>query len=130
MRKKKKTVTLSLDWDYGPITAYDHQTGLLHTRVPIVDNDPMVRRLCGEISQLYDSRALSVSYDVDSAGFIVDEETNRKTKAQFYFLVIQLIARLEEINDGSFEIQPWIMGGLEHDVVSLRCPRQWIPEDD
>ena len=99
--QEKETVRIMLDYLQGPIWISDPQTGTPLTGIDIIDNDPIIRELNYKCSELHDSY-----YEFDSHDMACwfNKEQQRKDKYLMLSMLEQLIARLEEINDGSYEI--------------------------
>ena len=91
-----------LDYLQGPIGTSDPETGNPETGIEVVDNDEVLRQLNYEIQDLYVSY-----YEFDSHGqacwFNEKQETADKDK--MLGLLAKLRNRLEELNDGSYEIE-------------------------
>ena len=104
-------VKLSLDFTFGPIwaTRYDPQTRRLICDVPIVDNDEIAQKLNEEI------KTMNVSYyefDSHNQPWWFNVERKIEEAPKMLELMKQLKARLDEINDGSYEVEDYISGSL------------------
>lgn len=99
-----KTITLELDYLIGPIMKdiYDESLNQLITDIPVIDNDDVLNELNSEISNLY-----SDCYEFDShdKGCYFNKETLRANKETLIKLMDKLNKRLNEINDGSFNVK-------------------------
>ncbi len=113
-----EAINLVLDWGGGPICERrPDETGRMVTGVPVIDNDPVTQRLCDEIWELYGSLYTDVPYSDDNhAGFEFDEDQYYKRAPKLLSLARELIARLDEINDGSFFVSDWMTDSLIDDV--------------
>ena len=100
----KEKIIIMLDWNAGPIWGnyIDPETFEKSTGVEIVDNDKTVQELNNKISELYSSY-----YDFDSngEGCTFNKEKEIADKTIMLDLLGKLISRLNELNDGSFEIE-------------------------
>jgi len=98
---KKEIVKLQLDFMQGPIWISDVETGEPLTGINIIDNDAKVIELNYKIYELYDK-----FFDYDSSGIPINknQEVIRKERINILNLINELKNRLNEINDGSFEI--------------------------
>ena len=97
-----KTIKIQLDFLQGPIWTSDSETGRPQTGIEAVDNDERLRELNYEIQDLFDSY-----YEFDSHGEACwfDGERERADKERMLGLISRLVARLDEINDGSFAVE-------------------------
>lgn len=102
--EKMKTITLELDYLIGPIMKdiYDESLNQLITDIPVIDNDYVLNELNSEISNLY-----SDCYEFDShdKGCYFNKENLRANKETLIKLMDKLNKRLNEINDGSFNVK-------------------------
>ena len=84
-----KTITLELDYSFGPImkNIYDESLNQLITDIPVIDNDYVLNELNSEISDLY-----SVCYEFDShdQACYFNEETLRANKETLIKLMNKL----------------------------------------
>lgn len=96
------TIKIQLGFLQGPIWTSDPETGRPETGIEVVDNDEQLRAINYEIQDLFDSY-----YEFDSHGqpFWFNERRERADKETMLSMIGKLIARLEEINDGSFDIE-------------------------
>lgn len=96
----KKTIRIMMDFLRGPIWDSDIDTGIPFTGIAVVDSDPIVRQLNIECAELFNSY-----YHFDEErGFWTDVEKAKEEKTIILEKITRLITRLEEINDGSYEI--------------------------
>ena len=98
-----KTLRIMLDFISGPLwkDVFDTQRKELVTGIDVVDNDEYIQTLNEEIQSLYSSY-YKVNYKDEPVYF--DEDQEKADKEKMLSLLQKLIARLNEINDGSFEI--------------------------
>ena len=71
------------------------------TGIDVVDNDVYIQKLNNEIQDLYSSY-YKIDYNDEPVYF--DKEQEKKDKYKMLDLLKKLIKRLNELNDGSFEI--------------------------
>ena len=102
---EKKTVRIMFDYLQGPIWLTDIDTGKPYTGIEVIDNDPIIRELCYESSQMFSSY---YKFDYDDKPCVFDYEEEKRDKEIMLKLLNALIARLNEINDGSFEIRDYV----------------------
>ncbi len=97
-----KKIKIMLDYLQGPIWTSDPETGKPETGIEVVDNDETLRQLNYEIQDLYDSY-----YEFDSHGQACwfNEKQEKADKDKMLGLLAKLRNRLEELNDGSYEIE-------------------------
>jgi len=108
---EKKILVLSLDFIFGPISKdYQDENGNEITRIKVVDNDELCNNLDKEINDLYSS--LWISDEKESSGYSFDEIKEKELAPKLLELINKLINRLNEINDGSYEIDDMITSHL------------------
>ncbi len=98
---EKEIITIRLDYLQGPIWISDIDTGQPMTGIDVIDNDEVVTSINHDISLLYSS-----FYEFDSNGepcfFNLQKEKDNKNR--LLEMLSKLISRLNDINDGSYEI--------------------------
>lgn len=92
-----------LDFVSGPLwkDIYDAKKKELVTGIDVVDNDEYIQNLDDKISNLYSSY-YKINYKDEALYF--DKEQEKKDKYKMLGLLEKLRKRLDELNDGSFEI--------------------------
>lgn len=100
---EKKRLRIMLDFIEGPLWKdiinpknYESITG-----IDVVDNDEYIQKLNDEIQDLYSSY---YHFDYKDEACFFDEEQEKKDKYKMLDLLEKLKNRLNELNDGSFEI--------------------------
>jgi len=108
MREKIK---LMFDYLQGAIWTSDIETGEPLTGIDIVDKDDIVIKINYEMADMYSSY-----YEFDSHDEICwfNKEKQIEDKPKMLELLSKLKARLNEINDGSFEIEDLITSEYEN----------------
>ncbi|MUP59138.1 RNA helicase [Veillonellaceae bacterium M2-4] len=98
-----KELRIMLDFISGPIwkDIYDTKKKELVTGIDVVDNDKCVKKINDEIQDLYSSY---YKFDYNDEPLYFDKEQEKKDKYKMLDLLGKLIKRLDEVNDGSFEI--------------------------
>ncbi|WP_073998331.1 RNA helicase [Anaerococcus urinomassiliensis] len=98
-----KKLEIILDLGDGPLVSkyYDEKSDRLLTGIDVVDNDEYIQKLNNEIQDLYSSY-YKIDYNDEPVYFDKDQE--KKDKYKMLDLLKKLIKRLNELNDGSFEI--------------------------
>lgn len=93
-----------LDFLAGPIWReyFDENSGKLIVDIPIIDKDELIQELDAKIQNLYSSY---YHFDYKDMPCYFDEEQEKKDKGKMLDLLGQLLDRLDEINDGSFEVE-------------------------
>ena len=91
-----------LDFLQGPIWISDSETGEPMTGITVVDSDAVVRELNRICSDRYNSYYEFASHN-QACWFNCEQE--KADKEVMLSLITQLIARLNEINDGSFIVE-------------------------
>ncbi len=99
-----KILKLELEYMNGPIWkgVFDVDNDKMCTDIDVVDNNTIIMQLNDEIQDMYNSL-----YDFNTNEAVVefDEKKASMCKDEMIEKVKKLISLLEEINDGSFEIQ-------------------------
>ncbi|MBU0279126.1 hypothetical protein [Gemella sp. zg-1178] len=97
-----KKLKIMLDIWAGPIwwCYYDEKTKTYDYGIDIIKNDKEIMKLHQEIQDLFSSY-YHLDKDIDD---MFDFEQEKKDKEKMLALFEKLISRLNEINDGSFEI--------------------------
>lgn len=98
-----KELRIMLDFISGPIwkDIYDTKKKELVTGIDVVDNDECVQKINDEIQDLYSSY-YKIHYNDEPVYF--DKKQEKKDKYKMLNLLGKLMKRLDEVNDGSFEI--------------------------
>lgn len=101
---KRKRIRIMLDFLAGPIWReyFDENSGKLIVDIPIIDKDELIQELDDKIQNLYSSY---YHFDYKDMPCYFDEEQEKKDKEKMLDLLGQLLDRLDEINDGSFEVE-------------------------
>lgn len=98
-----KKLIIMLDFVSGPLwkDIYDTKKKELVTGIDVVDNDEYIQNLDDKISNLFSSY-YKINYNDEALYF--DKEQEKKDKYKMLDLLEKLRKRLDELNDGSFEI--------------------------
>lgn len=98
-----RKLIIMLDFVSGPLwkDIYDAKKKELVTGIDVVDNDEYIQNLDDKISNLYSSY-YKINYNDEALYF--DKEQEKKDKYKMLGLLEKLRKRLDELNDGSFEI--------------------------
>ena len=102
MREK---VRLMFDYLQGAIWTSDIETGEPITGIDIIDKDNTVIKINFEMANMYSSY---YEFDSHDQACWFNKEQQIKDKPKMLDLLAKLKARLNEINDGSFEIEDLI----------------------
>ena len=97
----KALIRIMNEYIHGPIWTYDPEDMILTDDYPLVVEDPEIKEIEDEIAVMYDSYFEFDSHDV-ACWF--NEPQMKADKDKMLELLGKLNARLEEINDGSFEV--------------------------
>ncbi len=102
-----KTIKLKLDYSGNPICGeyYSIEKHCIVTKVLVIDNDKKLQNICKKMQDMYSSY-----YEFDSHGEACwfNKEQQKEDKPKMLELLTELKARLDEINDGTFEIEDLI----------------------
>lgn len=93
-------IKIMLDFGHSPIWKYDDGF-VTDEYFPIVDDDVLLNQIADKINDLYSSYYEFNSHDV---ACWINKEQKEKDKPIMRELVIKLVNRLNEINDGSFTV--------------------------
>lgn len=104
---EKETVLILLDYFFGPIQCdWIDEDGKQITKIDVIDNDEETQRLNKEINALWLTLFSPAEFTDDNpSGFVFDQIREKEIAPKLLSLTEKLIARLEEINDGSFDIE-------------------------
>ena len=121
---EKDTVYISFEFVFGPILKdYTDEDGNDSSGSKIVDNDPIAQAIDKEVDEMWCNL---FSKDPDSpTGLHFDIEGEKKLAPILLEKITQLIERLNEINDGSFEVVDWATKYLK-EIIS----GEYIHEDE
>ena len=102
MNNELQTIKIMLEYLQGPIWLSDTETGEPITGIEVIDSDTIIKDLNYKCSELY-----SGYYEFDSHGEACwfNHEQEKADKDIMLDLISKLIARLNEINDGTFIIE-------------------------
>ncbi len=104
---EKETVLILLDYYFGPIQCdWTDEEGKQITKIPVIDSDEEVQRLNKEANALWLTLFSPAEFTEDNpSGFIFDSKREKEIAPELLSIVEKLIARLDEINDGSYVIE-------------------------
>ena len=102
MKTEKQVIRIRLDYLQGPIWMSDIDTGEPLTGIEVIDNDLEIREPNRRAGQMFTSYYEFDTYDVPCW---FDHEKEKAEKEIMLDLIAQIVARLNEINDGSFIIE-------------------------
>lgn len=108
-----KTIKLQLDYLSNPIFGeyYSVEKHSTITKIAIIDNDKELQDIGNKMNALYSSYYEFDSYN-EACRF--NKEQQIKDKPKMFELLAALKARLNEINDGSFNIEDLITSEYEN----------------
>ncbi len=102
MSEEKKIVKILLDYLQGPIWISDAESGEPMTGIDIIDKDAILKSLNYQAGQMFSSYYEFNSHDVPCW---FNHEKEKAEKEIMLKLISEIVARLNEINDGSYEIE-------------------------
>lgn len=109
---KKIIIQVGLELVFGPILKNNKlDDGSLSSGSNIVDNDPIINDLDKKTNELWIS--LFSKDENSSSGFKFDYEKEKALAPELLNLINLLLKRLNEINDGSYELQDMISEHLQ-----------------
>ncbi len=105
----KKIIIIQLDCQLGPIVgASIDDNGREMTGIPVIDHDKKAQLLIDQIHALWLSLFKNVEFTNENpAGFEFDDQREKELAPKLLYLVAELVNRLREINDGSFDVEDW-----------------------
>lgn len=102
MIEEKQVIKIQLDYLQGPIWISDTETGEPMTGIELIDDDDVLKALNYQACQMYSSYYEFNSHDAP-CWFNLEKE--KAEKDVLLNLISQIVARLNEINDGSFVVE-------------------------
>ena len=109
---EKEIVYLGLEFLFGPIQKFkENEKGEIITGIETIDKDEILQKLDKDINNLWCSLWLKDS-NLPS-GMHFDEVKEKELAPQLLEMINKLIDRLNEINDGSYEIEDMITDHLK-----------------
>ena len=102
MKTEKQVIRIRLDYLQGPIWMSDIDTGEPLTGIEVIDNDLEIREPNRRAGQMFSSY---YEFDTHDVPCWFNHEKEIAEKEIMLDLITQIIARLNEINDGSFVIE-------------------------
>lgn len=102
MKTEKQVIRIRLDYLQGPIWMSDIDTGEPLTGIEVIDNDLEIREPNRRAGQMFSSY---YKFDTHDVPCWFDHEKEKAEKEIMLDLIAQIVARLNEINDGSFIIE-------------------------
>ena len=105
----KYKIKLMTEFIHGPVWVYD-ESGLMDS-LDMVEKDSIIQKLDSEMADLYTSY---YEFDSHDQACWFNKEQQIKDKPKMLELLSNLKARLNEINDGSFEIEDLITPEYEN----------------
>lgn len=109
---EKEIIYIGLEFLFGPIQKFEEdENGNPITGIGVVDGDSLVQNLDALINELWCS--LYSENENSPSGVDFDSIKEKEIAPQLLSLLNQLIDRLNEINDGSFEIEDMITERLK-----------------
>ena len=108
----KKSVIIGLEFIYGPLQKLkEDEKGNDITGIDIVDKDEITQKLDFEIGEIWCSL---YSEDIEEpSGWRFDSKKEKEIAPHILELINKLINRLNEINDGTYEIKDMISDHLK-----------------
>ena len=102
MKIEKQVIRIRLDYQQGPIWMSDIETGEPLTGIELIDNDPELRESNRKAGQMFSSY---YEFDTHDVPCWFNHEKEKAEKEIMLALIAQIVARLNEINDGSFVVE-------------------------
>lgn len=113
----KTTIYVGLELVFGPILKNNQlEDGTFSSGSKIVDDDLVLRDLDKKINELWCT--LYSKDETSDRGFRFDEIKEKELAPQLLEMINKLIDRLNEINDGSYEIEDMINDHLKSLIIN------------
>lgn len=102
MNPEKQVIRIQLDYLQGPIWMSNIETGEPLTGIDLIDNDLELREPNRKAGQMFSSY-----YEFNTHGVPCwfNQEQEKAEKEIMLDLIAKIVARLNEINDGSFVVE-------------------------
>lgn len=108
----KISIYVGLELVFGPILKDNQlEDGSFSSGSKIVDNDLILENLDKKINKLWCT--LYSKDETSNSGFRFDEVKEKELAPQLLEMINKLIERLNEINDGSYEVEDMITDHLK-----------------
>ena len=104
MKTEKQVIRIRLDYLQGPIWMSDIDTGEPLTGIEVIDNDLEIREPTRRAGQMFSSY---YEFDTHDVPCWFNHEKEKAEQEIMLDLITQIVARLNEINDGSFVIEDY-----------------------
>ena len=104
---EKETILILLDYYFGPIQCdWTDDEGRQITKISVIDSDEETQRLNKEANALWMTLFAPAEFTGDNpSGFVFDAAREKEIAPELLAVVEKLVARLEEINDGSYVVE-------------------------
>lgn len=93
-------VKIMNEFIHSPIWTYED--GIITEDLPIIENDVILQKLCEQASAMFTNYYEFGSHDLPCW---FNHEKEKAEKEIMLGLITRIVARLNEINDGSFEVE-------------------------
>jgi len=99
------TIKLMNEFLHGPVWVYDEE-GFIIRKFDLIDNDSEIQKLNEKAKNIYDS---CYSFDEGDEACVFDDKKYKENYPLMKSIGEKIVARLEEINDGSFQVENYIV---------------------
>jgi len=104
---EKETIYIGLEYLFGPIQKFvKSDDGNLYTGIKVIDEDDLIQKLDKEINDIWCN--LWVNDNNESGGLKFEVKKAKELVKQLIDMSNELLNRLNDINDGSYEIEDMI----------------------
>ena len=108
----KDIIYIGLEFLFGPIQKFErNENGDLITGIKVIDDDSIIQNLDKDINDLWCD--LWSNNPNETNGMSFDEKREKELAPKLLDMLTQLINRLNEVNDGSFEVEDMITSHLK-----------------
>ena len=98
------TITVKIMSEFLRSPVWIYEDGIVTDDLPIVNNDAIIQELCDRASAMFTDY---YEFDTHDVPCWFNHEKEKVEKEIMLDLITQIIARLNEINDGSFVIEDY-----------------------
>ena len=104
-----ETIKIFNDFLHSPIWTYD-EDGIPTDDPPLIANDSILQDLCKQAEEMY---FCYFEFDSHDVACWFDHEKEKAEKDQMLDIINKILARLNEINDGSFIVEEYVSKRLK-----------------
>ena len=104
------TIKIMLDFLHGPIWVYGPEGVVTRGKLPLVEQDPVLKKLDKQGEEMYTQY---YEFDSHEQACWFDTEREKAESPEMLSIIRAIKQRLDEINDGSFVVEDYVTTTLE-----------------